>query len=335
MLDDEGGTNQAALRDAAKYVLLAFGVSWLAWIVVIKLHLNEALLYVGSAGPAFAAIVLSRREGSSRSPWSWRRAALFVVVLAPSWMVISLYFNWRGGFGSLVKVEPLLLLSSLCPAWIISNFFSRDPGVQSLIKRLVHVPDKWSLIGLFLFPSILLAGDVIGYLLHKPLVHPRGSDPMRAVLLWTIVLFFFNLLFTALNEEPGWRGFLLRRLQSRFSPLTASFLVWLPWALWHGPLDFFRPERFSLVVYLEVRVVFLIPLVILLTWLYNRSGGSIQSTALFHTSMNIFPFVMPYFPPGFALLFVLAAGVIIADRMWHKGAPTTLNRATMAANPAP
>ena len=32
-------------------------------------------------------------------------------------------------------------------------------------------------------------------------------------------------------------------------------------------------------MYLEVRVVFLISLVIILTWLYNRSGRSIQASA--------------------------------------------------------
>ena len=335
MLDDESRTNQAAVTDAAKYVLLAFGISWMAWIAVIKLHLNEALLYIGSAGPALAAILLSRSKRDAISQRSWQRALLFVVVLLPCWIVISLYFSWRGGFDSPVKIAPLFLLPSLCPAWIISNVFAGDSGVRCLIKRVVHLPGKWSLIGFLLFPSILLIGDVIGYVLHKPLVYPRGSDPMRAVLLWTVLLFFFNLLFTAINEEPGWRGFLLDRLQSRFSPLTASVFVWLPWALWHGPLDFFRPVRFSLVVYLELRVVFLIPLVIVMTWLYNRSGGSIQSTALFHASMNTFPFVMPYFPPGFALLFVLAAGLIIGDRMWRKNSSATLDRAIMAANPAP
>jgi len=111
-------------------------------------------------------------------------------------------------------------------------------------------------------------------------------------------------------------------------------LVWLPWALWHGPLDYYRPERFSLAMYLELRVVFLIPLVILMTWLYNRSGRSIQSTVLFHASMNTFPFVMPYFPPGFALLFVAAALVVVLERMWRKNPVTTLEHTAVAANPA-
>jgi uncharacterized protein len=94
--------------------------------------------------------------------------------------------------------------------------------------------------------------------------------------------------------------------------------VWLPWALWHAPLDYFRPVRFSLSVYLQLRVAFLIPIVIILTWLYNRSERSIQATAIFHASMNTFPFVLPYFAPGFGLLFVVAVYAVIGDRMWRR-----------------
>src|SRR5437879_6929996 len=94
--------------------------------------------------------------------------------------------------------------------------------------------------------------------------------------------------------------------------------LWLLSALWHAPLDYFRPVRFSLVMYLQIRVIFLIPIVIILTWLYNRSGRSIQASAAFHASMNTFPFVLPYFASGFALLFIVAVYAVVADRMWRK-----------------
>jgi membrane protease YdiL (CAAX protease family) len=108
------------------------------------------------------------------------------------------------------------------------------------------------------------------------------------------VFFLFNLLFVATLEEPGWRGFLLDRLQHKFSPLFASLLVWLPWALWHAPLDYYRPGQFSWVNYVLLRVVFLVPLTIILTWFYNRSGRSIQTTVFFHAAMNTFPFVLQF-----------------------------------------
>jgi membrane protease YdiL (CAAX protease family) len=39
-----------------------------------------------------------------------------------------------------------------------------------------------------------------------------------------------------LNEEPGWRGFALPRLQARFGPYRASMILAVLWAAWHLPL---------------------------------------------------------------------------------------------------
>ena len=42
------------------------------------------------------------------------------------------------------------------------------------------------------------------------------------------------------NEESGWRGFVLPRLQARHSVLVASIIVWFFWGLWHLPLDIYQ-----------------------------------------------------------------------------------------------
>ena len=95
-------------------------------------------------------------------------------------------------------------------------------------------------------------------------------------------------------------------------------LVWLPWALWHWPLDHFRPVPFTPTVWVLLRVVFMIPLAITLTWFYNRSGRSIQAVAIFHAGMNTFPFILPYSQPAWGLIFVWAAYVVIRERMWRR-----------------
>lgn len=45
-----------------------------------------------------------------------------------------------------------------------------------------------------------------------------------------------NLLGGPLNEEPGWRGFALPRLQQLYGPLRGNLLLGLLWAGWHAPL---------------------------------------------------------------------------------------------------
>jgi hypothetical protein len=46
---------------------------------------------------------------------------------------------------------------------------------------------------------------------------------------------YSTLLGGPLFEEPGWRGYALPRLESRFSPLLSSLIVGTLWAIWHLP----------------------------------------------------------------------------------------------------
>jgi len=85
--------------------------------------------------------------------------------------------------------------------------------------------------------------------------------------------------------------------------------------LWPGPDDYYRPVRFSLLVWVQLRVAFMIPLAIILTWFYNPSGRSIQATVVFHVGINTFMFVLFYSQPAFALIFVWAGWSVVSDRM--------------------
>lgn len=300
------------------YLALAFAFSWIAWIVAIKLRSSEAFLNFGTAGPALAAMILSRNRQLYRRGNSWPRLGIFVALLAFCWAILTLRYSWSGSDNLHVAMNPWLLAPAAIPAWIISGALSQDSGVRRLLLRLVHPPNRWSVIALLLFPAILIVPAVLAHLFHQPLTSPANNGSPSLLVAAGSVFFLYNVLFVAVLEEPGWRGFLLDRLQEKWSPLLASIAVWLPWALWHAPLDYFRPVRFSLVMYLELRVITMIPLAIILTWLYNRSGRSIQASVMFHASMNTFPFVLPYYAPGFGLLFVIAAYAIFADRMWRR-----------------
>jgi uncharacterized membrane protein YadS len=70
--------------------------------------------------------------------------------------------------------------------------------------------------------------------------------------------------------------------------------------------------------YLLIRVVFLVPITIILTWLHNRSNSNLLTVVIFHASMNTFPFVLPNYPPSFVLVILWALIVIFTDRMWRR-----------------
>lgn len=303
---------------ALRYVALTFAFSWAAWILCIEVHAPEELLLIGSAGPALVSMLLS--SNGVRGPHKpISRVLALVAALGISWAV--LWFHYSPA--ATASVHPLafavgLVAPAMVVAWIISAALTRDTGVRSLLTRLIHTPDRWSLYAFLLFLGVQLVPAAIVGVLHLPLVSPPHRGSTTALVGSAIMLSIYNFLFVAVLEEPGWRGFLLDHLLERHSPLIASIAVWLPWALWHWPLDCFRPAPFSLVMYLQVRVIFLLPITLIMTWFYQRSRRSVQSTAVFHASMNTFPFVLPYFQPGFALLFVFAGYAIVAGRMWRK-----------------
>jgi membrane protease YdiL (CAAX protease family) len=307
------------------YLLFAYAFTWLIWITAPLFGVGpghaEYIAAFGTAGPALAAIFLSRRGTNDTSGDSLATRLLTCTLLwLCAWAIYLANDKLRDVHpSSSISYYLIVGLLATIPAWILSGAFARDPGVREFLRSIVHPGNwRWQAAAFFFWPVILLIPAAIAHLAHQPLVRPESRDTLQLSAAYAGISFLNNFLFTAALEEPGWRGFLLPRLQQRFSPLAASFLVWFPWALWHAPLDFHRPLRFTLVTYLLIRVIFLIPITILLTWFYNRSASNLLTTIIFHAAMNTFPFVLPYYQPAFALVIVFAVVVIFTDRMWRR-----------------
>jgi len=102
-----------------------------------------------------------------------------------------------------------------------------------------------------------------------------------ANLLVLIVPFF---LFDALTngEEIGWRGYILPRLQAKYSALSASLIIGIVWSLWHIPKFVSHWNTVPFVWYMIETMA----KAVLLTWLYNNTKGSLLLATLFHASIN-------------------------------------------------
>jgi membrane protease YdiL (CAAX protease family) len=304
------------------FLILAYAIAWLVWITAelfgVGPDRGEYIAAFGVAGPALAAVLLSRRQDGPGEPLPVRLLS-FALLWLFAWAIYIANDRLRGIHAPTSIIYYLLVgLLAAIPAWILSGAFTRDPGVRELLYTVVHPGNwRWQAVAFFFWPAILLIPAAIAHLFHAPLTWPQHRDTVWLSTAYGGIAFLNAFLFTAALEEPGWRGFLLPRLQQRFSPLIASLLVWFPWALWHAPLDFHRPFRFTLVNYLLIRVVFLIPITIMLTWLYNRSGANLLTVIIFHAAMNTFPSVLPYYQWAYLLVIVLAIIVLFTDRMWR------------------
>ena len=307
-------TGEGVAREIWVYLALTFLLSWALWLPAIRYPGNPVFLNLGG-GPAIIAILMvasgKRQAGTSRL----RRFLLLVPLL---WLILVFATSWTTCVRWPLDWRPWLLLPSLIPAWIISSAWSCDPDVRSLMRTFVRPGNwQWPTVAFLAFPVLLLGSAAVARSLHLPVVEPARGMSATAVAALCVVRFSHNTIFTAVYEEPGWRGFLLPQLQRRFSPLVASIFVWLPWAMWHAPLDFSGGIGRNLTLWVQVRLIYFIPITILLTWLYNRSEG-LLSPIVFHAAMNVFPFLLPYSPPMMSLIFLWAGYVVVSNRMWRR-----------------
>jgi uncharacterized protein len=91
-------------------------------------------------------------------------------------------------------------------------------------------------------------------------------------------------------EELGWRGYLLDRLQERFSALVSSLILGILWSLWHLPTFFIRDSyQASLGIGTPAFWWFfagIVPLTFVFTWIYNNTNRSTLAVILFHAMVN-------------------------------------------------
>jgi membrane protease YdiL (CAAX protease family) len=100
----------------------------------------------------------------------------------------------------------------------------------------------------------------------------------------------FLLLFGPLPEEMAWRGCGLDQSQRRWNALASSLLVGLVWTVWHLPLFWVDGSyqqglgvgtgRFWLYM------MQMLPLSVLMTWIFNHTRRSTISAVLFHFMIN-------------------------------------------------
>lgn len=205
-------------------------------------------------------------------------------------------------------------------------------GLRDLGRRLIdptRIGGGWWLVIVGLYPALKLTAGGLAVLFGMADV-PFRWDEARALVVHPgeLILYLgFVLLLGPLPEEVGWRGYLLDRLQLRFSALGASVLVGLAWFAWHAPLFFMvgyyaradgAPDPFQF----GMAIVFG---AVLYTWIYNHTGRSILAAVLFHFSGNVSGELLNAPDAVYAYETYLTAFVVLLV-VWRWGAQTLCDR---------
>lgn len=201
-------------------------------------------------------------------------------------------------------------------------------GLRDLGRRLVQpgrISGGWWAVVLFLYPAIKLAAGGLAVLLGATDTPFRLAEAAELVVRPVDLTLYlgFVLLLGPLPEEIGWRGYLLDRLQLRYSALGASLLVGIAWFAWHGPLFFVTgyyaraggapdPLQFGVMILLGA---------VLYTWIYNHTGRSVLAAILFHFSGNVSGELLDA-PDAVYTYETYLTAVLVIVVLWRWGAET-------------
>jgi len=258
----------------------------------------------------------------------------FLIAFGFTWLFwIPEALAMRGLLGSSILVDFILGPNNPA-AWgpFVAAFFLTYlngglDGVIRLLKRAVDVrfAKVWWIPTFFLFP--LISGGA--------LLLAKLSGEAIPELLWLtspslIVVNFIVILLTGgpLQEEFGWRGYALPRLQTRFNALISSVILGVMWTFWHIPYYFIGEEVYANIQLIWWNLFGTILLTILITWLYNNTGGSILVTLISHNMFNVsvilFPALATQVGSIFFIIFQIAT-VLAVVAIWK---PKRLVRGT-------
>lgn len=236
-----------------------------------------------------------------------RPLAFFLVVLAlavPIWLAS----RFVGVIGSL-KIPVTDLMLAFTPLTAAAILVFREEGVQGVLALLRRAFDVRGLARTrWVWPVVLLAPLI--YVLTYAGLHIAGhrGEPQPHFLTLPILAVVMFLL--AIGEEGGWTGYVLDPLQARWGALGASLIIAVPWWLGHLPSI---AEIGGTASDMAWWIPGAIALRILITWLYNNTGGALLSAVLFHTLLNVgrslsYPTIGSHYDPAYQ-----AVGYVIAS----------------------
>lgn len=245
----------------------------------------------------------------------------FALAFAFTW-----FFWWLGVLGergvidALPGFTPVGAFGPLAAALVLAAREGGRDGVRSLLGRVT----RWRVAPAWYAVAVLgpLALTLVTIALHVAL-GGRMPDPAALAGGLPAVLFasVYMLVFVALGEEVGWRGYALPALQARHGALTSSVILGSVWTLWHLPL-FFNPATLYSNLPFVLFFAYLVPFSVLIAWVFNSTGGSVLIAMLVHAVMNASPTLWRLLPeysdpsPSEAAAATVHVNVMVTVVMW-------------------
>ncbi|MFY7065366.1 CPBP family intramembrane glutamic endopeptidase [Nocardiopsis changdeensis] len=210
-----------------------------------------------------------------------------------AFLVIAFAFSWTAWWAGGLLLQggdpmPAVIAGGFGPmvaAVVVTAATQGRAGVGALFRRY-SIGRRGALlpyaIALLALLAIAGAAAIPIYLGDTAL----DRDLLRTALMTVPAQFVLIALAGGGNEELGWRGFALPRLQGVLSPTAANVMLGAIWAVWHAPL-FAMAGTLQADMYFPAYALLCVGLTVILGNVFNSARGGVLAPVLAHAAINV------------------------------------------------
>lgn len=267
------------------YLLLANGITWLFWIPGLVIGFQQGYIM-----PNFDSYATLFESGFANTQH----------------ILLAIPFS-LGVYGPLIA------------SLVATRMDGGREGLSDLWMRITNWRVGWRWYLNVVIITFLLAAIPVGVM-----VLAGGFTTSNMTFAYILFVFLAQLLTSGIGEEPGWRGFLLPRLQASIKGEKYIWVLGLIWAVWHYPIVIIQtlsmmenvtPAEMVITILIKLagQTMSLIGLTYIYVWLYNHTN-SITLCILFHALSNTFSIWLVSFliePQSVGLFVALMPWVVV------------------------
>jgi uncharacterized protein len=249
--------------------------------------------------------------------------AFYAAATAVPWVLWSLAgrISYREMSGQETAIASGLAFAGLvAPMAVAFIAIARDRELRAdVLSRLTlkGITAGYAAIAcLTMLASILLAQAIsllFGYSPHQFVITGHYTFTSGVFPVW------FLLIAAPVVEEFAWHSYGTDALRARFNLLLTSIVFATYWAVWHVPLAGIKGYYHANLVaggalYGVNFLISVFPFVILMNWLYYRTGRNILIACVFHITANYFNEIFATHPDSKVIqtgLLLVLAGIVV------------------------
>ncbi len=220
--------------------------------------------------------------------------AYFIIAFAFSWTfyfsLLAVQYGWTDAEIS-YSIHYLASFGPTVATLVVTALTTGKDGLRELWSRILKWRVGWGYAAFAIFSPIgffLVAMVIVRAVKGEwPDLRLLGQANYLPYLGWGVLPIW--LITFGFGEEIGWRGFALPRLQKTMSVSRATLILTLVWTLWHVPAFFYLDtiENLGGLIIIPGFLIGVLFGALLLTWLYNGTGGSILMAAVWHAMFDL------------------------------------------------